>query len=144
MAAAIAAVILGGLLVRLAFVEQSLTRQLREPRVSLEPLLLLPEGARGSLDAVTELPRLTDEFILQPAMINQPSYPDYRLSIIDVRTPPRTIWSGRGIRRRSDDTFEIRVPRALLDPGTYRLVIDGVAGSQTKRLASYPFHVPGK
>lgn len=116
-------------------------QELSQPRVNLDHRLLMPDGQRGSVTAQppVPLPSKTDYFLLIPALINHPQYPDYQLDIFDLsEAKPRKIWSRKGLRRRSDDTFNILVPRAFLKPSQYRLDLYGVEpGGQRQPLATY-------
>jgi hypothetical protein len=139
-AAALLAVFLGGLLLRSQRELQRLEHEIREPRVNLEHRLLLPDGQRGgpAEQPPIPLPSEADYFLLIPAVIDPAQYPDYQLDILDMTTsPPRLIWSGKGLRRRSDDTFEIWIPRAFLKPGEFRLVLFGLGGGEKRTLATY-------
>jgi hypothetical protein len=152
-AASLLAVFLGGLLLRSQW---QLRDALTQPHTDLEHRLLLPDGQRGGTaeQPAIPLPAEAKYFLLIPALIDQPPFPDYRLDILEVREGSsqaiwsstdlepkkdvRIIWSGTGIHRRTDDTFEIWVPRAFLKPGKeYRLVLYGVGSGAKKPLASY-------
>lgn len=131
-AAAVLAVTFGSLFL---LAQWTVQRERSQPRVNLEHRLLLPDGQRGSATAQPPipLPSETDYFLLIPALINHPQYPDYQLEIFDLReATPRQIWSRNGLRRRSDDTFEILVPRAFLKPGKYRLDLYGLEADGKK------------
>jgi hypothetical protein len=138
--ATLLAILFCGLSIHYRVELQRLGKELREPRFNLEHRLLLPDGKRGGAAEQPPIP-LTSEaefFLLIPALINHPPYPAYRLEILDLSVePPRTIWEGNGLRRRSDDTFEIWVPRAFLKPGNYRLDVYGVEASAEKLLETY-------
>ncbi|HXO22486.1 MAG TPA: hypothetical protein VOA87_21405 [Thermoanaerobaculia bacterium] len=139
-AAAALAVLFAGLLVRTQRDIRQLQQELREPRYNVEHRLLLPDGQRGGTleQPPIPLPSEADYLLLIPALINNPRFPDYRLDIVDLGTkPPRVIWTATGLRRRSDDTFEIWVPRSFLKPGEYRLVVYGLDGGRQETLATY-------
>jgi hypothetical protein len=133
-AATIAAVILGAMLFRSI-------RASREPVFIPEAQLLLPNGGRGP-ESVAQIPAGDDDFVLQLSLISQPAFPDYRITIQDASA--RTLWTGRGMHRRSDDTFAMRVSRALLPPGKYRVVVDGLDGARTQELGRYDFVVAAR
>lgn len=139
-AAALLAILFGGLYLQAQRELRRQEKELREPRFNIEHRLLLPDGQRGAAtqQPPIPLPSEAENFLLIPALINHPQFPDYGLEIQDLSgTPPRPIWSGRGLRRRSDDTFEIWVPRAFLKPGRYRLVVYGLDAGRKEPLASY-------
>jgi hypothetical protein len=133
------AVFLGGLLLRSQQELHRLQHEIREPRANLEHRLLLPDGQRGGPEQPPiPLSSQADYFLFIPALIDQSGYPDYQLDLLDLSaSPPRTIWSGKGLSRRSDDTFEVLVPRAFLTPGKYRFVLSGLSGTHKRELARY-------
>jgi hypothetical protein len=144
-AAALLAVVFGGLYSLAQWTVQRMTQELREPRFNLEHRLLLPDGQRGSVQRAIPLSSEADYFLLTPALINQPQYPDYRLEIVDSSlTPPRPIWSGTGLRRRSDDTFAVWIPRSFLKPGKYKLVLYGIEGRRNDLLSTYTVRLSPK
>jgi hypothetical protein len=88
----------------------------------------------------TPLATRTDSFLLIAPLINQPRFAAYRVDILTLDVEPaRVLWSSTGLRRRDNDTFELLVPRAFLNPGRYQLVIYGVRGSIADRLARFTF-----
>jgi hypothetical protein len=140
LAAALLAVFLGGLLLRSQQELHRLQREIKEPRANLEHRLLLPDGQRGGPAEQPPIPLSSqaDYFLFIPALIDQSEYPDYQLDLLDLSaTPPRRIWSGKGLSRRSDDTFEVLVPRAFLSPGKYKFVLSGLSGTEKRVLATY-------
>ncbi len=117
--------------------------ELREPRVTAwNEQLLLPDNQRGGGEPVTTLRPGGDAYVLVPALIDQRSFDGYRVEILDAAAnPPRSLWSMSGLRRRADDTFVIRIPRAFLGAGKYQVVLYGVNGAREERLASYTVRV---
>lgn len=140
LAAALLAVFLGGLLLRSQQELRRLQHEIREPRTNLEHRLLLPDGQRGGTAEQPPIPLSSqaDYFLFIPALIDQSEYSDYQLELLDLSAaPPHPVWSGKGLRRRSDDTFEVLVPRAFLKPGKYEFVLSGLRGTEKRTLASY-------
>jgi hypothetical protein len=140
LAAALLAVFLGGLLLRSQQELRRLQHAIREPRTNLEHRLLLPDGQRGGTAEQPPIPLSSqaDYFLFIPALIDQSEYPDYQLELLDSSAAPqRPVWSGKGLRRRSDDTFEVLVPRAFLKPGKYEFVLSGLRGTEKQTLARY-------
>ncbi|HEY6141043.1 MAG TPA: hypothetical protein VI670_25075 [Thermoanaerobaculia bacterium] len=143
-AAVLTTVVLGVLLLQTQTKMRRMTKDLSRPHVDLENALLLPDGQRGkpSDEAPIALPKSGENYLLVPALIHQPEFRDYRVDIVDLNTPaPHTIWSSSGLHRRSDDTFEIWIPRTFLNPGIYQLVVYGIDGT-AERLAKYTVRVP--
>jgi len=133
-AATIAAVILGAMLFRSI-------RAGREPIFLPEAQLMYPSGGRGP-EGIPQIQPGDDDFVLQLSLISQPAFPDYRVTILDASA--RILWTGRGMHRRSDDTFAMRVSRAWLPPGKYRVVVDGLDGARTQELGRYDFVVAAR
>ena len=145
-AASVIAAVSGGLLFQMQTKARRLAAELARPRTDLENALLLPDGQRGSKpgdESPITLPAAGENFLLIPALINQPQFRRYRVDIVDLNTSaPRTIWSNPDIHRRTDDTFEIWLPRTFLaDGGIYQIAVYGIDGT-TERLARYTIKVP--
>jgi hypothetical protein len=143
-AASVMVAVFGGLLVQTQTKTRRLARELTRPHSDLENALLLPDGQRGkpSDERPITLPAAGEDILVMPALINEPQFPTYRIDIVDLNQPtPRTIWSRSGLRRRTDDTFEILLPRAFLAPGIYEIVVFGVDGTN-EQLAKYTVKVP--
>jgi hypothetical protein len=132
-AAAIAAMLCGGLLWR---AEMKLAR----PRVASDELLLLPDGQRGNGEASPVISPQGDSYLLVAPLINQQSFAEYRLELIDAATN-RALWTSSAMPRRSNDTFAVMVPSSFLEPGRYQVVLYGVADGHDERLASYTLRV---
>jgi hypothetical protein len=142
-AAALAAVVLGGLSLRLWSEVRRLSQELGSPRV-LERHVLLPDGVRGARQPAIVLPAAPDVLVLAPSLLDQPDYPAYRLDLSQAAGgTTRTIWSAPGLERRSDDTVEIWVPRAFLRSGPHQLRIYGRGADGDKLLATYTVEIPG-
>ncbi|HEX5757835.1 MAG TPA: hypothetical protein VF121_01440 [Thermoanaerobaculia bacterium] len=140
LAASLLAVVSGGLYVQ----SQREVRELREPRANPEQRLLLPDGGRGAAGPDILLPPAADHFLLTPVLVGHPDFADYRLKIIDVSgREPRVIWDRTGLRRLSNDTFELWVPRAFLSSEEYRLELYGIDESRKETLlAKYTLRLP--
>lgn len=114
-------------------------RRSPQPQVFTENRLLLPDGHRGSSAAVPmELPRDAKDLLLVPTLVSDRRFPAYRLDMLNLNIEPsRIIWSQSNVRIRTDNTFAIAVPAAYLNAGKYQLVVYGVDGARSQRLASY-------
>jgi hypothetical protein len=132
-AAAIAATLCGGLLWR---AEMKLAR----PRVASDEQLLLPDGQRGNGEASPVISPQGDSYLLVAPLINQQSFAEYRLELIDAATQ-RVRWTSPSMPRRSNDTFAVLVPSSFLEPGRYQVVLYGVGDGHDERLASYTLRV---
>jgi hypothetical protein len=145
-AASLAALALAGLLVRSQSTVRRLDEQLRQPRVDIEHRLLMPDGQRGGGpegERPVPLPLAAENLLLIPTLINQPTFRDYRVELMDLNEEPaRLIYAANGVPRRTDDTLEIWVPRRFFRPGIYQLVVFGVDGSRAEHLAAYTMRLP--
>ena len=129
--AAALAVLFGGLLWR----AQS---ELKRPRVAAEEQLLYPGLQRGAADSVTTIAVNGDPVPLVVMLGGADDFRDYRLELVKANT---TLWRSEVLHRGERDTFQILVPRALLEPGRYDVVLHGVDGTREERVAVYPMRV---
>jgi hypothetical protein len=144
LAASLLMVVFAGLYVQAQRELSQLARELREPRANPEHRLLLPDGERGAARPDILLPAAADHFLLKPALVGHPDFADYRLKIIDTSGgEPRVVWDRTGLRRLSDDTFELWVPRDFLSSEEYRLELYGIDEDRTETpLARYTLRLP--
>lgn len=143
-AAAVLAVAFAGLLYQSQVQVQRQAEELRKPRINPDVRLLLPDGRRGGGEPQPpiQLPVSGDNLLLRAALINAPSFPDYRMDVVDLAgSAPRLIWSQAGLRRRVDDTLDVWVPRSFLPALDYRLEVYGLGAGPPRRLASYTIHL---
>jgi hypothetical protein len=145
-AASVAAVCLAGMLAQSRLTNRRLQQQMSHPRTNLDNRLLLPDGRRGG-GAEGEQPVALSadgsDFVLAPALINAPQYGDYGVELLDLAAiPPHSIFGATGLRRHTDNTLTIFVPRAFLPGGRYRLVVYGLEDSRRDVLATYTMRVP--
>ncbi|MBV8516175.1 MAG: hypothetical protein JO197_02120 [Acidobacteria bacterium] len=143
-AASVTALALGGLLMESHQTNRRLEHELAEPRTNLDNRLLLPDGERGlGEDRAATLPGGNADFVFAAALINAPRYDAYAVALLDLATTPsRLLYSANGLRRHTDNTLTIFVPRAFLPAGRYRLVIYGLQESRRDVLATYTLRVP--
>ena len=102
-------------------------------------------GTRGPAGERTPTQLSTDtDYLLKPAFRPARAYNEYRLELVDLgSSPPRLVWTRSGIQREPDGTFPAEVSTADLEPGLYELVLYGVDGEQSKRLATYTIRFDG-
>ena len=144
LAASLLAVVSTGLYVQAQREVGRLAEELREPLVNPEHRLLLPDGQRGAAQPPISLPATADHFLLKPALMGHPDFADYRLEIVDTSGgESRVVWDRKGLRRLSDDTFELWMPRDFLSSEEYRLELYGIdeSGEETP-LAHYTLRLP--
>jgi hypothetical protein len=116
--------------------------ELTTPRL-LSNELLLPDARRGGGDASTELRPAGDFYLLVPFVGEGPAE-WYRAEIVDVSTPPRTLWSSGEVARRPDGSVLVLVPRGFLPPGRYRLLLYARGEGRDEPPGSYTLRVPNR
>ena len=113
-------------------------RQSAEPDVISDSRVLYPDGRRGSEGAIgVDIPTHAS-VLLTFAALPEASFPDYRVDLMDLSvTPPKTIWTRRGVRVTGDGLFAITIPNAYLHEGVYELRLVGIDGTSSARIANY-------
>lgn len=110
-----------------------------EPAVRVAVSSLLPQemaAARNPGAAEpTVVPVWADRLLLILNFFAPSSYPTYRARILDATG--REVWSSRDLRRASDGSFALEVPRSFLPAGSYRIELSGLAGARQNQLAVY-------
>lgn len=111
----------------------------RRPQVAGEEVTLLSDVRRGP--AGPPQPVVIDgDAVVLAAVVTAPEEHDaYRIAIFD-RNGSRRLWQSEAVRPRSDRRVAIRVPRAFLASGDYRIVLYGLEGSREESLAMYSVH----
>jgi hypothetical protein len=135
--AAAVAVVFGALLWRAEM-------QLKQPVAISEQQDLYPEGQRGSGGQPNTLTTSGESYLLVPSLPSDLAADKLRAEIVDAANPSRTVWSGKSVPRTANGSFVILVPREFLKPGTYRLVVYGIAGERQEPLSSYTLRVPAR
>ena len=104
--------------------------------------ILYADGHRG---AGTQTPiqlSTAIDYLLKPVFRPELEYREYRLDLIEAdAAPPRVVWSHRGIHREPDGSYPVTLSTAKLSPGRYELVLYGIDGGRSARLASYTLRV---
>ncbi|HYI10949.1 MAG TPA: toll/interleukin-1 receptor domain-containing protein [Thermoanaerobaculia bacterium] len=109
-----------------------------EPDVISDRRVLRPDGQRGSSAAIPVSVPVNANIILHLALGPSPTFPNYRVEMLDLsETPPRSVWTRSGIRIGEDGAFTMTIPNAYLHVGSYQLVVSGEDGARRERLASY-------
>jgi hypothetical protein len=112
-----------------------------EPRGSATRVLYA-DGHRGAgAQMPIQLSKATD-YLLQPVFRPERPYPQYRLDLLQAGTPSlRLIQSFENVHRQANGTYPIQLTTAGLTPGLYELVLYGIDGRATDRLAVYTMRV---
>src|ERR1043165_4741974 len=104
--------------------------------------VLYADGHRG---AGTQTPiqlSTAVDYLLKPVFRPERSYREYRLDLIEADTaPPRVACSRSGIHREPEGSYPVTLSTAKLSPGRYELVLYGIDGDQSTRLASYTLRI---
>jgi len=113
------------------------------PQVNV-PLFLLAavrSGEREGREPVNQIPlaSATGSVILT-AELATVDFPAYRASLHDAGG--RKIWQAEGLHPDSRDTLVLLLPAGMLEPGLYRLTVEGAGkGGKWFAVAAYPFRV---
>jgi hypothetical protein len=119
------------------------TPQPPQPQVNV-PLFLLAavrSGEPEGREPVNQIPlSSTDGSVILTAELATIDFPAYRASLRDAGG--REVWQAEGLHPDSRDTLVVLLPASMLQPGIYRLTIEGAQDSGTGfAVASYPFRV---
>jgi hypothetical protein len=114
-----------------------------EPQVVLDQQVLFPDGRRGGNADAGRLTAQGDPVLLVIPLIGQRGHERYRLELVNADSG-RSIWQSAALRPREDDAFAIVMPRRLLEPGTYQIIVHGSTTTGEERLASYSLRVPAR
>jgi len=119
-----------------------LWRATRGETRGLATRVLYADGQRG---AGTQTPiqlSTAVDYLLEPVFRPELEYREYRLDLIEADTaPPHVVWSHSGIHRQPDGSYPVTLSTAKLSPGRYELVLYGIDGGRSARLASYTIRV---
>ena len=95
--------------------------------------------ARGPASPIHDLPPGEERYLLALRLAQSPSYPHYRLDIVDLsEKEPKLVWSGTNLRP-VNGTFELS---ATLDPGLYRIDVYGLQDARAHALEHFRVRVP--
>jgi hypothetical protein len=125
--------------------ERGSREALPQPQVNV-PLFLLAavrSGEQEGREPVNQIPlsSATGSIILtaELALVDHPSY---RASLYSAGG--KEIWRAQGLHPDSRDTLVLLLPSQMLQPGVYRLTVDGASpGGQWRAVGAYPFRVVG-
>lgn len=113
------------------------------PQVNV-PLFLLA-AVRGAeapdREPVNRLPLSSStRAVILAAQLAAIEYPAYRAAL--TTASGREVWQAAGLHPDSRDTLVLLLPSAMLQPGDYRLTIEGMKdGGPSFAVAAYPFRV---
>jgi len=140
--AAATAIVFASLFVRVSRERDRFERMLAAPQSSIDNIIFSMDPDRGGPSPERRVSSRADYLLLIPTLApGEPGYPDYRIELLDLSSePPRVVWHTTGILRRSDNSFEIIVPRASLERHKYELVITGIGVGEPRELARFTFH----
>jgi hypothetical protein len=112
------------------------------PQVNV-PLFLLAavrSGEPEGREPVNQIPLSSTGSVILTAELATVDFPAYRASL---RTAGgREIWQAEGLHPDSRDTLVLLLPASMLEPGVYRLAVEGAQdGGRWFAVAAYPFRV---
>jgi hypothetical protein len=108
------------------------------PEINVMVVDLLPPTAvvRGDAGAdIAVVPADTSTFTVILNLEREVSFDDYALDILDAKGG--VVWSSRGLRRSPQNTFTLHLSRAILESGTYRLVLFGLTSAGRSQIEAY-------
>lgn len=114
-----------------------------QPQVNV-PLFLLAAVRSGEAEGrepVNQIPlSSTAGSVILTAELATVDYPAYRASLRTAEG--REIWQAQGLHPDSRDTLVLLLPAGMLQPGVYRLTLEGTKnGGPGSAVAAYPFRV---
>lgn len=118
--------------------------KLSEPRVIGEHQVLLPEATRGpGVARATPLTPHGDHVGLVLTSLDGRGFDRLRVEMLRGGDG-RSVWRSGSLpwTAETNERFTVVVPRRFLEPGTYRIVVYGLAGGSEEHLASYSVGVP--
>jgi len=109
--------------------------------VPLFTLAAVRGGEAAGREPVNQVPlSATADSVILTAELATIDYTDYRASLHTAGG--QEIWQARGLRPDSRDTLVLLLPASMLQPGVYRLTIEGAKGDgKWSAVAAYPFRV---
>lgn len=139
--AAALALVFAGLFLQANVRARRFQQELERPLVVGEAIELSPtDGQRGGTQPPKEIVPDGDAYHLVPALNSQLYFAHYRIDLADLGNG-KVLWSNTAVRRQSDSTFDLIVPRRRLPAGRYQLRIYGLDGAREERLSVYDIHV---
>lgn len=118
------------------------TVQAPQPQINV-PLFLLAAVRSGEAgrEPASQLPlSSTAGPVILTAELATVDYPAYRASL--HAASGKEIWQAQGLHPDSRDTLVLLLPAAMLQPGVYRLTIEGATTKgESFAVAAYPFRV---
>jgi anti-sigma factor RsiW len=140
LAAAAGAALVAGLAA--GFVTGRLLRDARpEPRVNVAIVELVPVGegrVRSAGPETVEVAAESEAVVLVLGLAEPPEegqFSDFRAEMLDARGA--RVWSRRGLRPTALGDFHVALRREGLEPGVYRIHLDGLAEGKASRLATF-------
>ena len=114
---------------------------LAHPQLNVPVLDVYAAPARGeeAPPAEVRLPAATDAFTLVLNPDSTLRHAEYAAEI--VRGDGTLVWSGRGLRKNTFDTFSLTLSARLFAPGEYRIRLFGLDGPRREPAGEYAFRV---
>ncbi|HSK78847.1 MAG TPA: hypothetical protein VLQ45_20495 [Thermoanaerobaculia bacterium] len=105
------------------------------PIIGLSPR----DPVRGEIKAVPLPPEADLLFILLSRIDTRP-FPSYRLEVLR-KDNGRRIWSGEGLTASDLNEISLALPRNLLSPGDYRLLLFGLRDGKAESVGEYDLRI---
>jgi hypothetical protein len=113
---------------------------LRQPHVLPEAEMLTPDGSRGIEPPHLAITPTGESVVLTVSVIGANDYEHYLIELVrgDSQTP---VWSSEPLRLPKSNAFDVEIPSRALAPGTYRIVVEGLRGTDREPVATYSVDV---
>ena len=111
-----------------------------EPRTEMEKRILIPDRKRTvrGVSEVINLPPAKENYLLTLSLFDQPTFPGYRLDILDLdNLDAPALWQTTRLERRPDDTFDLFLPGAFLNRKRVQFQLWGLRDGEERMLATY-------
>ena len=130
----------GGLYLRSTSTIRALREELRRPRGNVERIVLVDETERGTAHSAIQSITLhapTEYVVIALTLEDESQVGPFRAEMRNLETePPQVIWTG-SVRRGSDGTFMIEMPRGFLGDRRHRIQL--FVEDESRPIATYAF-----
>lgn len=133
-----------GILIAIAIGSIAVWQSNIEPR-TITTKVLFPDGGRGGARGASEQPpaQLSTDTDYELELAGTPNLPGAaRIDLYDISGErPRLVWTREQVQPRHNGAFPLRLETDDLEPGLYRLVLEG---ERNERLAEYTLRLSSR
>jgi len=113
--------------------------QINVPIEDLQPREVIRGQGQGSTVQTIEVPSGANLFALILNVVDQESYPDYALEILDQRG--KQVWREDGLQPGPVNNFTVALPRRLFPAGGYRIKLYGLRAGRRHLVEEYAVRI---